>query len=86
MNNEQPAANKLDIIHKTYEKAARHYCLGIGQNPDSIVVIPMKSRVIGGNAAVRVERWKLVAEELYDLSSRLVAIREGSSKAPEIVQ
>lgn len=76
--------NKEDLtaIHDKFEKAARFYCAKSGIDPEERVpMLGMKPKIAGVPAPiVKVERWRLVAEELFDFSLRMVALREAAEK------
>lgn len=73
-------------IHTQFEKAARVYCEKSGIDPDERVLMSGPRPKIAGIPApiVKVERWKLIAEELFDFSLRIVALRE-AKEAPKVL-
>lgn len=72
-------------IHKQFEQAARRYCELTGQDPEERFMVPGPKPKIAGVPApiVKIERWKLVAEELFDFSARLAALRDAAK--PKVV-
>lgn len=91
MNKDLARGNQLVQVHTQFERAARIYCERSGINADEAVHLPssIKPRIVGApSPVIRIERWRLIAEELYDLSVRLVALRQAKQEEPaaEIVQ
>lgn len=78
---------KLNAIHVNYEAQARFYCEKMGLDPDQKFHVPGPKPKIAGVPApvVKVYRWQMVAEELYDLSVRIVALQEGKKPVPKLV-
>ena len=81
----------LTSIHARFELAARKYCAKTGMNPDEVFRMPspIKPRIVGAPPpVVVVKRWQMVAEELYDMSCRLVSMQEAAAEVaskPKVV-
>lgn len=74
-------AQQLAAVHLRFERAARIYCQHNNLDPDQQMQLHsnVKPRLIGApSPVVTVARWRLIAEELYDLSLRLTAMRDAS--------
>ena len=73
--NGSQATTVSDEIHKQYEKAARIYCDKRGYEADLMIEVPHPQ---GLAVPHMVPQWTFIADDLHDLSCRLVAIKEAS--------
>ena len=64
-------------IHAHYEKAARIYCKKAELDPDMLMPAPGEQKIVGAPPVLWAQ-WRFVAEDLYNLSLKLISLREGS--------
>lgn len=79
--------DELLQVHARFERAARIFCDKVGMDPDRVLQMPGARPKIAGvpPPIVKVPQWKLVAEELFDLSARLTALREAATDKPKVL-
>lgn len=76
MNEPKTVHVSKNIDHlKPFESAARLYCKKIGADPDQ--KMPREHPLLAGQV-VWFDQWRIVAEDLIDLSMKLSAMREAA--------
>lgn len=75
--NDQPEIEIADVnpVHAQYETAARLYCEKAGYDPDLPIPAP---HPLGLDVKFTVPNWTLVADDLCDLSRKLVSLKEAA--------
>lgn len=69
-------------VHIAYEKASRIYCARMGIDPDLKIPFPHPT---GLDVPYSRPQWTMVADDLYDLSQKLVAIKD-AGKPEQVTQ
>lgn len=75
--------NAYDQMLVQFEQAARIYCKKANFDPDLRVPAP---HPLGLNVPFSIPNWHSVAEDLYDISLKLMAIKEASLEKKVLTQ
>lgn len=75
--------NAYDQMLVQFEQAARIYCKKANYDPDLRIPAP---HPLGLNVPYSIPQWHNVAEDLYDLASKLASIKEAATDKKVLTQ